>query len=474
MDSSPLLFVCESDLRIQKRITELLGAAYEVQVFDQASSMLQAMCGVRQPDLTILACSTVVESLSTVKQLAAASHRSRVLLLSAEDNTEDIAHAMQLGASGFLRKPFRAQEFREAVRLQIDSEPAEKASTRLQLETDPGETKDELQLDHRTSFVRSSGCIRALEASATMVARSDLPVLVLGESGTGKEFLAKLIHFMSERSDNVFLKVNCAAMPVGLLESELFGYEKGAFTGATSSNPGKFELCDGGTIFLDEIGEMHPALQAKLLHILQDGQYSRLGGRAVLKSNVRVIAATNIDIKSAIASQRFREDLYYRINGYSFTLPPLRERREEIATFASHFMQKAARRLSRQPLKLSGMLLGALYNHSWPGNLRELESVINRYLVLGDERMIVESLSSEEKSSHEPHLSADTSSGKSFRQQMQSLKGSAESAAIANALIETRWNRKAAARKMKISYTALRYKIKQYDLERNINLSSSE
>jgi DNA-binding NtrC family response regulator len=474
MNPSPLVFVFESDIRWQKKIAELLNPVYELQTFDQASSLLRAMGNVRQPDLTVLGCSSLTTCMPVVKQVAAASPRTRLLLLSSEDNVEDIAHAMQLGATGFLRKPFRAREFREAILLQLDPEPAASTSAKVQLVASPREENDELQLDHGTTFVRSRASSRELEGCAALVARSDLPVLVLGESGTGKEFLAKLIHFLSDRRHKTFLKVNCAAMPAGLLESELFGYEKGAFTGAVSSNPGKFEICNGGTIFLDEIGEMHPALQAKLLHVLQDGLYSRLGSPVIMKANVRVIAATNIDIKAAIANQKFREDLYYRINGYSFILPPLRERREEIAIFANHFMQKAARRFGRKPLNLSNALLGAFNNYSWPGNLRELESMINRYLILCDEHLIIETLVSEESSLRKSYRSADNASDPGLHQQMRSLKGSAESAAIANALIETRWNRRAAARKMKISYTALRYKIKQYDLERNTNLSVSE
>jgi len=360
------------------------------------------------------------------------------------------------------------------VRLQLDPETVENASARLRLVADAMEKGQAIQLDDGSSFVRSSGSIGKIEAHAALVARSDLPVLILGESGTGKEVLAKYIHFMSDRKDEMFLKVNCAAMPAGLLESELFGYEKGAFTGAVKSNPGKFEVCEGGTIFLDEIAEMDAVIQAKLLHVLQDGRYSRLGSHAILKANVRVIAATNVNIKSAIASKKFREDLYYRINGYSFTLPPLRERRDEIAIFANHFLQKAARRLGRKPLNLSSALLRAFDTYSWPGNLREMENIINRYQVLGDEHPILETLASDELSLRESDRPADSAPGDGLQQQIRSLIGSAESAAIASVLHETKWNRRAAARRMKISYTALRYKIKQYDLERPTTMSHSD
>jgi transcriptional regulator with PAS, ATPase and Fis domain len=261
----------------------------------------------------------------------------------------------------------------------------------------------------------------------------------------------------------MFLKVNCAAMPTELLESELFGYEQGAFTGAVKTKPGKFEICNGGTIFLDEIGEMPALLQAKLLHVLQDGTFSRLGSRAPMKADVRVIAATNIDMKTAIAQKTFRQDLYYRLNGFSFTLPPLRERREEISTFAKFFMQKSASRYGRDPLPISSTLMTALIQYPWPGNLRELENVISRFLVIGDEYAIVSELSARQPTVPTAAI-GDTSNALGLKQLVRSLKGDAEAAAIASALEETKWNRKAAASKMKISYKALLYKIKEYEL----------
>ncbi len=181
----------------------------------------------------------------------------------------------------------------------------------------------EIPLNETHSFVRSSKRMRDLEAQAALVARADIPLLILGESGTGKEILALYTHKMSARSQNIFLKVNCAAVPADLLESELFGYEQGAFTGAVKTKPGKFEVCTGGTIFLDEIGEMPAILQAKLLQVLQDGTFSRLGSRSPMKVDVRVIAATNINMKEAMANKTFREDLYYRLNGFTLSIPPL-------------------------------------------------------------------------------------------------------------------------------------------------------
>ena len=187
--------------------------------------------------------------------------------------------------------------------------------------------------------------MRELQGHASLVARVNLPVLILGESGTGKEVLARYIHSLSPQANRPFLKVNCAAVPSELLESELFGYEPGAFTGAARSKPGKFRQCNNGTMFLDEIGEMHPSLQAKLLQVLQDGSFSPLGSRATEKVNVRVLAATNIDMKAAIAQKTFREDLYYRLNGFCLRLPPLRERREEIPVLLDYFLRRCSQEL---------------------------------------------------------------------------------------------------------------------------------
>jgi transcriptional regulator with PAS, ATPase and Fis domain len=305
--------------------------------------------------------------------------------------------------------------------------------------------------------------MRDLESQASLVARADIPILILGESGTGKEILALYTHKMSSRSQNTFLKVNCAAVPADLLESELFGYEQGAFTGAVKTKPGKFEICTGGTIFLDEIGEMPAILQAKLLQVLQDGTFSRLGSRSPMKVDVRVIAATNINMKEAMANKTFREDLYYRLNGFTLNIPPLRERRDEIPVLAEYFIRKGARRYGRDPLPFSQKLMDALTSHNWPGNLRELENVVNRYLVLGDERAILDELAPVSGQAA-TGSNIEQANGAGLKALVKNLKGGAEAAAIAQVLEGTGWNRKAAANDLQISYKALLYKIKQYDL----------
>jgi len=424
-----------------------------MRLYSEEQEFLRALEGPCRPSLALLAWDGIAKSMPAFSSLRATNPDLAVLVLATTAEMADYEVFARLGASGVVLKPFvdDALEVAIAKHLVVAQDEAESSAK-------------EIRLENGQSFVRSSKRMREVEAQAQLVARSDIPVLILGESGTGKEIIAMYTHQMSRRAGKMFLKVNCAAMPADLLESELFGYEQGAFTGATKSKPGKFELCDGGTIFLDEIGEMPPALQAKLLHVLQDGTFSRLGGRGPTKTDVRVIAATNVNMKEAMARKTFREDLYYRLNGLSLMLPPLRERLDEIPAMAAYFMRKGAKKYDLQPLPISPALLDALGKYNWPGNLRELENTINRYLILQDEKAVIAELnqmSGTTTSAEKPqgHVEAG-----GLKKLVRGLKGEAESSVIAEVLEETGWNRKAAANDLQISYKALLYKIKQYDL----------
>jgi len=260
------------------------------------------------------------------------------------------------------------------------------------------------------------------------------------------------------------VKVNCAALPADLLESELFGYEAGAFTGAGKSKPGKFELAHKGTILLDEIGEMSAGLQAKLLHVLQDGTFSRLGGRANVQVDARVLAATNIDVKKAIAERRLREDLYYRLNAFTLTVPPLRERREEIPVLLRYYMNNLARQYGKNTLPISGKLEQECLRYHWPGNLRELGNLVKRYLVLDDENQLVDELRSKARDGGMEDGAASSSGRGGLKALVRSLKDDAEAREIQRALDDANWNRKVAAAELNISYKALLYKIKQHGL----------
>jgi DNA-binding NtrC family response regulator len=450
----PRISIYEPNKRVLSYVQRVLEPMYHLNLFDQPTSFVEAFSKSRTPDLTILAWSGTERSEAVFEQIMARSGKHPILLTSASADGRELAGALRLGASGVMLKPFHDGDLKGAVDAYL-RETAQNVRDRV--------AHEETRLSDGYSFVRSSKRMRDIEMSAALVARSEIPVLILGESGTGKEILARYVHAKSDRANGMFMKLNCAAMPAELLESELFGHEKGAFTGAVQTKPGKFEVCRGGTIFLDEIGEMPAVLQAKLLHVLQDGTFSRLGGRTTLKTDVRVVAATNIDMKSAIQSKAFREDLYYRLNGFTLTLPPLRERTDEIAVFARHFMQKGSMKYSRPPLALTDDLLQSLENHTWPGNLRELENVINRYLIIGDARSIIDELHPPlGQHSAAPETAYELNVG--LKQRMRSLKGNAEAATITSMLQETKWNRKAAAARMQVSYRTLLYKIQQYDL----------
>ena len=446
----PCLFVFESNIRVLNYLKRTFSSVYDLRLFSEEGAFLRDLQGMHRPSLVLLAWDGVVKSMPLFSSVRSGRPEVPVLILATNAEMEDYEIFARLGASGVVLKPFVDDALEVAI-----------AKHLLVNNQEICEPK-EIQLEGGHSFVRSSKRMREVEAQAQLVARSDIPVLILGESGTGKEIVAMYTHQMSRRAGHMFLKVNCAAMPADLLESELFGYEQGAFTGATKSKPGKFELCDGGTIFLDEIGEMPPSLQAKLLHVLQDGTFSRLGGRGPTRTDVRVIAATNINMKEAMARKVFREDLYYRLNGLSLVLPPLRERLDEIPTMAAYFMRKGAKKYDLQPLPISSALLDAFSKYNWPGNLRELENVINRFLILQDEKAVIAELGQESISPLDRAQNHIEAGG--LKKLVRGLKGETESSIIAGVLEETGWNRKAAANDLQISYKALLYKIKQYDL----------
>jgi two-component system response regulator AtoC len=316
-------------------------------------------------------------------------------------------------------------------------------------------------------FPAASPAMAKICSSITRVARVDVPVLLLGESGVGKEVVARRIHELSNRAQRSFLKVNCAALPGELLESELFGYEAGAFTGAYRSKPGQFELCNKGTILLDEIGELPPGLQAKLLHVLQGGQFSRLGGRSLIEVDVRIIAATNVDVPQALANKQIRQDLYYRLSALTIHLPPLRERPEEIPVFLRYFMQRLAVQLGCAAKPYPESVLAACSRYSWPGNVRELENFVKRFLILGDESLVPATLEKAEGPKTPKELEGDVLSlgPPDSVWSLRTVKAEAEKEAILIALEQTRWRRKDAAKKLRISLKALYNKLRLYGIE---------
>jgi two-component system, NtrC family, response regulator AtoC len=458
MSTSHILVVDDEPSMLRYLQTVLELDSYRVST---ASNGLEAVDKVERdsPDLVLLdMVMPGADGLETLQRIREARPSTKVVMLSCVRDTRKVAQAMRLGAQDYLSKPVQKEEMDEVLRFCLEN-------------TDPSApgAGDALEVGEGVYFFSATPLMRQLRAHAMQVAKYDFPVLLLGESGTGKEVLARLIHKYSDRAHRTFLKVNCAAVPSELLESELFGYEPGAFTGANKAKPGKFELCNKGTLLLDEIGEMSPALQAKLLQVLQDGQFSRLGGRVTVQVDVRVLAATNINMPQAIAQKTFREDLYYRLNSFVLRMPSLRERREEIPMILRHFMIQLADKYACAPLSVSQRLVEATENYSWPGNIRELENFVKRFLVLGDESAAIGELQRRPDPDAQNGAAASADDKRSqqqpdLKEMVRNLKNGAESDMIAQVLEETAWNRKRAATKLNISYKALLYKIRQYDI----------
>jgi two-component system response regulator AtoC len=337
---------------------------------------------------------------------------------------------------------------------------------------------------HPQLLLETSHRMQEVRAVIDHVANTNVTILIRGESGTGKELVARSLYECSNRAGKAYVTVHCPAIPEGLLESELFGFEKGSFTGAFRRRPGKFEMANHGTIFLDEIGDIPFELQSKLLHVLQRGEFSLIGGNE-LKMDVRILAATNKDLEKAVAEGGFREDLYYRLNVVSIFLPPLRERKEDIPLLIECFLQKYNQQYNKEYHRLNSATLQSLMDFNWPGNVRELENLIKRVVIMGNEEMVVHQYLQESrkkvkpKSGEVPPVSVEPRSlqeGQSREPETTSVLPSlkhvareamrrAEGEAILKALEKTRWNRKAAARLLKISYKALLYKIRQCNLE---------
>lgn len=375
-----------------------------------------------------------------------------VIVVSDASSTINVVQAMKLGATDFLSKPVNHDELRAAIQKAMKLAPEPIA-----------EAKNESGGASGKLFFGASRRMHDIAQMLRDVAPSDAPVLIRGETGAGKEVIARELHALSLRSKKPFLKLNCAALPTELVESELFGYERGAFTGAFQKKPGMFELADGGTILLDEIGDMDFKLQAKLLQVLQDHEFQRVGGKETIRVDVRVMAATHQNLEVAITNRQFREDLYYRLNVIAIEVPPLRERKEDLISMAEFLIRKNC---PSSPPGLTPTLKEALLEYHWPGNIRELENVMRRFIILRGADAIVRELRSKtpmkdrSKAQVLPFHTAPVESAPILAQ-VTKAKQEAEASAILAALSSTRWNRKQAAVLLKIDYKALLYKMKK-------------
>ncbi len=456
----PIILVVNPKPLVLRHFTDTLDlGGYQVETAASAQDALERLQRPPVPNLVLMDVGVPGgDGLETLQRARKMHPDLKVVMLGAVDDTRRAAQAVRMGAVDYLPEPFHESELHSVVTQHLESAAGA-----------PNQIDDSeitvVNLPESATFVCGSASMRRIHAQASIIAKFDMPVLMLGESGTGKEVVSLLIHQLSPRANYPFLKVNCAAVPADLLESELFGYEAGAFTGATKSKPGKFELCEQGTILLDEIGEMPPPLQAKLLHFLQDHRFSRLGSRTTTRADVRILAATNIRVEEALASKMLREDLYYRLSGFTIQIPPLRERKKEIPLLLDHFMRRNAAQFSSPERNFSPRLIQACLSYSWPGNLRQLENFVRRYLVLGDEELAMSELRMTHRANGEVRESATPQHDLAgLKPLARAVKKEAEAAAIAHALDQTNWHRQKAAALLKISYKALLYKIKQYDL----------
>lgn len=461
------ILVVDDDQSVRSYLSDFLNSCgYTVECAESGDQAVSRLSAGYVPSLVVLDIVMPgingIEVLESVKRI---NSTIPVIILSAGGQTKTVVEAMKVGASDFLVKPFEEQELELAIENVLEKQKLKEEVKNLKRQLDS-------YVDAGDILSTNPKLLRIKEI-AKQVADTDVPVLITGESGVGKEVLARFVHTHSSRHDKPFVKVNCAALPNELLESELFGYERGAFTGALNDKPGKFELADKGTLLLDEIGEMTPHLQAKLLHVLQDCEYSRLGGKRMVRVDARVLASTNVNLEENVASGKFREDLYFRLNVIRVDIPPLRERREDIPVLCNYFLCRYRDRYKSSVEEISPALMDSFLRYDWPGNVRQLENAIKRYLILPEMNMNLSELK-------EQSQAAATAVPVKPKEDSMSLKDvgtraaeNAEKELVLRVLEETSWNRKQAARRLNICYKALLNKLKRWQIDNRHSLQSS-
>jgi DNA-binding NtrC family response regulator len=393
-----------------------------------------------------------MDGLAFLKETHTRNPQAAVILMTAHGSVEAAVEAMKEGAADFLQKPFSLDHLTTLINKVLSVQSLKAENRRLKEELD-----QRYQFDN---LIGRSVAMREIFQTVTRVAPTRATVLLAGESGVGKDMIARAIHQHSPRKDGPFVKINCTALPENLMESELFGYEKGAFTGATSSKPGKFEQADKGTVFLDEIGDVPANIQVKLLRVLQDRQFERLGSNLTRNVDVRVIAATNVDLRAALEEGRFREDLYYRLNVVPISVPPLRDRREDVPFLVLHFISKLGKELGSEIKEISPGAMDRLLEHNWPGNVRELENTIERSMVLAAGRVLeeadvrIENIRGTVASASATQMLPDGYTLDQWEQVM-----------IREALQRAGGNKSQAARLLGLTRNALRYRLTQMGLD---------
>jgi two-component system, NtrC family, response regulator AtoC len=475
---------------------------YEARCYTRGDELLASMKQTEAPDVVLLdVMMPGLDGMATLRALKASRPEAQVIMLSGRNQASTIVEAVRLGAADYVVKPDDPEGLGE-IALDV---AIKNAIEKNRLVSELSELRQQLSDDEDRAVWGNSEKMRAIATVIEQVADSDVTVLVRGESGVGKELVARAIHHRSNRRNRPFVKVNCAALPAELLESELFGHDRGAFTGAATTRIGKFEQADGGTLMLDEIGEMKPALQAKMLHVLQDAEFTKLGSNKRIQVDVRVVAATNRDLEQMLFSGEFREDLYYRLKVIEITVPPLRERRDEIPTLTDYFIARYSKKYNRPLRPLSDELRQLFQQYDWQGNIRELENMLKRAIILQDEQLVIKEIQRHiQKKAEasamavaqpaamavpavaaaavgagpehpftfgEPDLpetespAADEGSG-SLASVAKAASLKAERAAIEQTLRQVHWNRRKAAMNLGVSYKTLLNKIKECGISR--------
>ena len=412
-------------------------SAAEMHAFPERNRMDLYLLDVRLPDAS---------GIDLLRELIANEVTAPVVMISGHATIADAVEATRAGAFDFLEKPLGRDRVMVAVKNALDQGTLKLENKRLREAVGPG-----------TKMIGLSAAFQRAIEQAGMAARSDARVLLIGESGTGKELLAAHIHAQSPFSGGPFVKVNCAAIPGELIESELFGHEKGAFTGATSMRRGKFEMADNGTLFLDEIGDLHASSQAKLLRVLQEGEFHRVGGEQTIRVSVRVIAATNRDLSAMVAQEKFREDLYYRVSVVPIRVPALRERPQDVRPMAEYFLEDFCNRNGFRRKSFDGEIWETFESYKWPGNARELRNVVERMAILSSEDKL-----DNQAIPLELRLNKDSSP----RSSVQEARESAEREHVLRALEEAGWNVSSAARTLGMERTNLHKRIRALGLAR--------
>ena len=501
----PLIAVVDDDSGFAGYLRTFLALrGYEARSYTRGDEIVAAIRQGEPPDIVLLDVAMPgMDGLQTLKALKSARPELQVIMLSGREQAQTIVEAVRLGAADYVVKPGDPEGLGDIA---LDA-AIKQSIERSRLVNELTDLRQKLSDDQSEAFIGwgDSPAMRHVAMIIEQVADSDVTVLIRGESGVGKELVARAIHQRSTRKSKPFVKVNCAALPAELLESELFGHEKGAFTGAANTRIGKFEQAHFGTIFMDEIGELKPPLQAKLLHVLQDADFTKLGSNKKITVDVRVVAATNRDLEQMMLRGDFREDLYYRLKVIEAAVPPLRERRDEIVALAEFFTAKYSQRYNRPVRSLSDQLRNQFLQYEWPGNVRELENMIKRFVILQDEQLVMEELTKPRVIANPgaPSLPPDWTpappayhsappvappaapieddaedeaepkarvvpppDGRRLAQVAREAALTAERAIISDTLRQVHWNRRKAAQILGVSYKTLLNKIKETGIER--------